>query len=70
MDSARLAHTRRPIKEKPNFHKLTGAGAPQGRRAPTWAMTMAKPWPMLASAFNAWVRRVANEEVVELNMLE
>ena len=30
--------------------KVSGAEAPQVRRAPTLAMKMAKPWPVLASA--------------------
>ena len=30
--------------------KVSGAGVPKVRRAPTLAMKMAKPWPVLASA--------------------
>jgi hypothetical protein len=32
--------------------KVSGAGAPKVRRAPSLAMKMAKPWPVLASALN------------------
>ena len=36
----------------PNFYRLTGAGGPKGRRAPTAGMKMPKACPLLASAFN------------------
>ena len=52
----------------PNFYKLTGAGGPKGRRVPTAGRTMPKACPLLASAFNVQVRRVADEVVVEVTM--
>ena len=33
--------------------EVSGAGAPQGRRAPTAANKMPKAWPLLASTLNA-----------------